>query len=104
MYFGGDRGPKFLGQYLHKIRVFSAVYPNFSFRQLPSASVGFRGIQSPNLMPNSEETGSLRDSSGTPYNYLATRRAAPPTPHTAIYVRGYVASAPGRFLMLYDTI
>ena len=31
-------------------------------------------------MPDSEETGDLRDSSGAPYNYLATRRGGPPTP------------------------
>ena len=35
--------PKFLGRYSHKLRVPSAAYPNFSFRQLQSASVGFRG-------------------------------------------------------------
>ena len=35
-------------------------------------------------MPNSEETGALRDSSSTPYNYLATRRVALPRPPVAI--------------------
>ena len=44
MYLGGDRGPKFLSRYLPKIRVSSAAYPNFSFRQLPWASVDFRGL------------------------------------------------------------
>ena len=141
---GGGRGPKFLSRYLPKIRVCSAVYPNFSFRQLPSASLGFRGLpwtsvgngkpsphillgcrqqcigggsgsqsfcaniylklefavlfipilasvrfrqlpsasvgflglQSPNLMDSSEKTGALRDSSGAPYNYSTTRRVA----------------------------
>ena len=40
---GRARQPKFLSRNLPKIRVFSAAYPNFSFRQLPWASVGFRG-------------------------------------------------------------
>ena len=43
MWEGGWK-PKFLGQYLPKIRVFSAAYPNFGFRQLPSASVGSLGL------------------------------------------------------------
>ena len=73
MYVGGGRKPKLLGQYLPKIRVRSAVYPNFRYRQLPSASAGFHGLQYPNLVPNSGETGALRDSSGAPYSYLTTR-------------------------------
>ena len=41
MYVGGGRKPKFTGRYLPKIKVCVSVYPNFSFRQLPWASVGF---------------------------------------------------------------
>ena len=41
MYLGGVRGPKFLSRYLPKIEVCSAVYPNFSFRQLPWGSAGY---------------------------------------------------------------
>ena len=36
--------PKFLNKYLPKISVSSAAYPNFSFRQLPPASVSFRRL------------------------------------------------------------
>ena len=35
----GVRVPQFLSQYLAKIEVGSAVYPNFSFRQLPWATI-----------------------------------------------------------------
>ena len=38
---------KFPIRYLLKIRVSSAAYPNFGFRQLPSASVGFHGQREP---------------------------------------------------------
>ena len=34
--------PKLLTQYVAKIVVLGADYPNFSFRQLPSASADFR--------------------------------------------------------------
>ena len=40
----GGRNPKFPGRYLPKIRGPVASYPDFSFRQLLSASVGFRGL------------------------------------------------------------
>ena len=50
MYVGWGRKPKSLRQYLPKIKVRSAGYPNFSFRQLPPASVGFRGV--PRTMGN----------------------------------------------------
>ena len=40
----GGRWPKLPSRYLPKIRAPSAFYPNFSFRQLPSASVSFRGL------------------------------------------------------------
>ena len=43
MYVGGGRRPKFQCRYFPKIRVCSDDYPDFSIRQLPSASVGFRG-------------------------------------------------------------
>ena len=46
----GGRKPKFLSQYLPKIEVCSADYPNSSLRQLPSASVGFRGLSSPHIL------------------------------------------------------
>ena len=39
----GRRDPKFLNRYLPQIR-FSSSYLNFSFRQIPFASVGFRGL------------------------------------------------------------
>ena len=35
---------KFLIQYLPKIGVPISAYPNFSFRQIPPVSVGFRGL------------------------------------------------------------
>ena len=35
----GGRKPKLLIRYLPKITVFSDVYPNFSFRQLPRATI-----------------------------------------------------------------
>ena len=42
---GGGRKPKFPSRYLPKIGVSSAAYPNnVSIRQLPSDSVGFRGL------------------------------------------------------------
>ena len=41
--------PKFLRKYLPKISVFGAAYPNFSFRQLPSASVD-KGKPSPHIL------------------------------------------------------
>ena len=49
-YLGGVRKPTFLVRYLPKIEVRSAVFPNFSFRQLPSDSVGFRGLPSPHIL------------------------------------------------------
>ena len=39
----GGWKPNFTGRYLSKIRGLSAASPNFSFRQPPSASAGFRG-------------------------------------------------------------
>ena len=45
----GDRGPKTPGQYLPKIRVSRVVYPNFSSRHLPSASVD-NGKPSPHIL------------------------------------------------------
>ena len=38
----GGRQPKFLGHFSANLAVLSAVLSNLSFRQLPSASVGFR--------------------------------------------------------------
>ena len=46
----GVRKPMFLLQYLPKIEVSSAAYPSFSFRQFPSASVGFRGLPPPYIV------------------------------------------------------
>ena len=46
----GGREPKSRTQYLPKIEVFSDVYPYFSFRRLPSASAGFRGIPSHRIL------------------------------------------------------
>ena len=39
-----SRRPKFLSRYFPKIGVFGSAYPNFSFPQLPWASMGFRGL------------------------------------------------------------
>ena len=61
MWGGWALKPKFLGQHLPKIKVFSDVYPNFSFRRLPWAAIasyivgiqttmyvgGWEGSQSP---------------------------------------------------------
>ena len=44
MWEGAARDPKFLSRYLTKTEAPFDVYPNFSFRQLPPASVSFRGI------------------------------------------------------------
>ena len=49
MYVGGGRKRRFLSRYIPKIEVFSASYPDFSFRQLPSASVSFCGLPSPHI-------------------------------------------------------
>ena len=41
---GGARGPNNLRRFPAYIAVLGAVMPNFSFRRVPSASVGFRGL------------------------------------------------------------
>ena len=46
----GGREPKFPCHFLAYIADFSAVLADFSFRQLPSAFVSFRGIPSPRLL------------------------------------------------------
>ena len=42
--WGRGRKPKFMSRYLPSIVVSSSAYPNFSFRQLPSASFSFRQL------------------------------------------------------------
>ena len=68
--WGRVRTPKFLGRYLPKIEVPSAVLSNFSFRHLPSASVGPRGLPSPHIFPNSDKTVAFRDSMGADVRFL----------------------------------
>ena len=54
---GWGRQPKSLFQYLPKIEVRSAVLPNFGFRQLPPAAVGFRGLPSPHILLEARRHG-----------------------------------------------
>ena len=44
------RMPSFLIRYLHRVEVFGSEYPNFSFRQLPTAAVDFRGLPPPHIL------------------------------------------------------
>ena len=54
----------------------SGALPNFSFREIPSASVDFRGHPSPILRFNSGETGTFLDRGGATVHFFVARRVA----------------------------
>ena len=56
----GGRRAKCLNGYLAKLGVCSSVYPSFSFRQLPSAFVNFRGLPAPHILRNTDNTVCVR--------------------------------------------
>ena len=78
----GVRGSKLLNQYLRKIQCFSDVLPDFSIRQLPSATVGFRGLPGPRKLSEFGKRGILEWGSPKPIDrYLPESRPHCCFPH-----------------------